>query len=112
VCGVVEPRHDRGLDIRVLNLSYGTNSAQSAEVDPLSYAVEQAWKRGIVVVAAAGNSGYQVGGGAPGVADPAYNPFVIAVGGSDSMGTPALSDDTVGAYSGSARCGPGKRPAL
>jgi serine protease AprX len=93
---VVEHRHDRGLDIRVLNLSYGTNSAQSAEVDPLSYAVEQAWKRGIVVVAAAGNSGYQVGGGAPGVADPAYNPFVIAAGGSDSIGTPALADDTVG----------------
>ena len=107
---VVEHRHDRGLDIRVLNLSYGTNSAQSAEVDPLSYAVEQAWKRGIVVVAAAGNSGYQVGGGAPGVADPAYNPFVIAAGGSDSMGTPALTDDTVGAYSASARCGPCKRP--
>ena len=107
---VVEHRHDRGLDIRVLNLSYGTNSAQSAEVDPLSYAVEQAWKRGIVVVAAAGNSGYQVGGGAPGVADPAYNPFVIAAGGSDSMGTPALADDTVGAYSASARCGPCKRP--
>jgi len=107
---VVEHRHDNGLDIRVLNLSYGTNSAQSAEVDPLSYAVEQAWKRGIVVVAAAGNSGYQVGGGAPGVADPAYNPYVIAAGGSDSMGTPQLSDDTVGSYSASARCGPCKRP--
>jgi serine protease AprX len=107
---VVEHRQDNGLDIRVLNLSYGTNSAQSAEVDPLSYAVEQAWKRGIVVVAAAGNSGYQVGGGAPGVADPAYNPFVIAAGGSDSTGTPAISDDTVGAYSASARCGPCKRP--
>ena len=107
---VVEHRHDDGLDIRVLNLSYGTNSAQSAEVDPLSYAVEQAWKRGIVVVAAAGNSGYQVGGGAPGVADPAYNPYVIAAGGSDSMGTPTLSDDTVGSYSASARCGPCKRP--
>jgi serine protease AprX len=107
---VVEHRHDHGLDIRVLNLSYGTNSAQSAEVDPLSYAVEQAWKRGIVVVAAAGNSGYQVGGGAPGVADPAYNPYVIAAGGSDSMGTATISDDTVGAYSASARCGPCKRP--
>jgi len=109
---VVEHRHDYGLDIRVLNLSYGTNSAQSAEVDPLSYAVEQAWQRGIVVVAAAGNSGYQVGGGAPGVADPAYNPYVIAAGGSDSMGTPTLSDDTVGAYSASARCVPCKRPDL
>ncbi len=108
---VVQHRNDNGLNIRVINLSYGTNSTQNSDVDPLSYAVEQAWANGIVVVAAAGNSGYQVGGGAPGIADPAYNPFVIAVGGSDSMATPALTDDTVGAYSASARCNaPCKRP--
>lgn len=108
---VIQHRNDNGLNIRVINLSYGTNSTQNSDVDPLSYAVEQAWQRGIVVVAAAGNSGYQVGGGSPGIADPAYNPFVIAVGGSDSMGTAALADDTVGAYSASARCNaPCKRP--
>jgi serine protease AprX len=107
---VVQHRSDNGLDIRVINLSYGTNSTQSADVDPLSYAVEQAWANGIVVVAAAGNSGYQVGGGAPGIADPAYNPFVIAAGASDSMGTAALADDTVAAFSASARCNHCKRP--
>ena len=107
---VVQHKNDNGLNIRVLNLSYGTNSTQSSDVDPLSFAVEQAWDNGIVVVAAAGNSGYQVGGGAPGIANPAYNPFVIAVGGSDSMGTAALADDEVGAYSASARCDPCKRP--
>jgi serine protease AprX len=108
---VVQHKSDNGLNIRVINISYGTNSTQDSYVDPLSYAVEQAWKKGIVVVAAAGNSGYQVGGGAPGIADPAYNPFVIAVGGSDSMGTPTLADDAVGAYSASARCNaPCKRP--
>ena len=46
-------------------------------VDPLAYAAEQAWKKGIVVVAAAGNTGYQRGNGAPGLADPAYDPYVI-----------------------------------
>jgi serine protease AprX len=108
---VVEHRSDNGLNIRVLALAYGTNSTQDPYVDPLSYAVEQAWKSGIVVVAAGGNSGYQVGGGSPGIADPAYNPFVIAVGGSDSMGTPVVADDTVGDYSASARCNaPCKRP--
>ena len=60
---VVQHKNDNGLNIRVINLSYGTNSTQNSRVDPLSYAVEQAWKKGIVVVAAAGNSGYQVGGG-------------------------------------------------
>jgi serine protease AprX len=108
---VVQHADDPGLNIRVLNLSYGTNSTQAAGVDPLAYAVEQAWKRGIVVVAAAGNTGYQRGNGAPGLADPAYNPYVIAVGGSDSMGTAVTNDDRVGAYSASsAGCGGCKNP--
>jgi serine protease AprX len=103
---VVDNKTANGLNIRVLSLSYGTNSRQTAGVDPLSFAVERAWKRGIVVVAAAGNSGYQRGNNAPGLANPAYNPFVIAVGGYDSMGTALPNDDQMGAYSASsAGCG-------
>jgi len=98
---VVQHKNDNGMNIRVLNLSYGTNSTQDSGSDPLSYAAEQAWKAGIVVVAAAGNTGYQTGAGAPGLADPAYNPYVLAVGGYDTMGTASTSDDTVGAYSAS-----------
>ncbi len=72
----------------------------------MAYAVEQAWKAGIVVVAAAGNTGYQRGHGAPGLADPAYNPTVIGVGGYDTKGTASTADDTVGHYSASsAGCG-------
>jgi serine protease AprX len=96
---VIQHRYDNGMNIRVISLSYGTNSLQSSSVDPLSFAVEQAWKKGIVVVAAAGNSGFQQGHGAVGLSNPAYNPYVIAVGGSDSMGTATLADDTVGPYS-------------
>ena len=108
---VVQHAHDPGLNIRVISLSYGTNSTQKALVDPLAYAVGQAWKSGIVVVAAAGNTGYQRGNGAPGLADPAYNPHVIAVGGSDSMGTQTIKDDRVGAYSASSTgCGSCKNP--
>ena len=102
---VVQHAHDPGLNIRVINLSYGTNSTQAYGVDPLAYAAEQAWKHGIVVVAAAGNTGYQRGHGAPGLADPAYDPYVIAVGASDSMGTQATSDDDVATYSASSSCG-------
>ena len=43
---VVQHRNDNGMNIRVLNLSYGTNSTQPYAVDPLAYAVEQAWKAG------------------------------------------------------------------
>jgi serine protease AprX len=108
---VVQHRNDDGLNIRVINLSYGTNSLQDYTVDPLAYAAEQAWKKGIVVVAAAGNSGYQRGKHAPGLADPAYNPFVIAVGGYDAMGTSASNDDTMGPYSASsAGCGGCRAP--
>jgi serine protease AprX len=107
----VQHAHDPGLNIRVINLSYGTNSTQLYGVDPLAYAVEQAWKQGIVVVAAAGNTGYQRGNSAPGLADPGYDPFVIAAGASDSMGTGPTHDDRVGTFSASsAGCGSCKNP--
>jgi serine protease AprX len=102
---VVQHAHDPGMNIRVLNLSYGTNSTQAYGVDPLAYAVEQAWKHGIVVVAAAGNAGYTKGAGSPCMADPAYDPFAIAVGGTDSMGTPSPKDDKVGSYSSTGAAG-------
>jgi serine protease AprX len=99
---VVQHRNDNGLNIRVLNLSYGTNSTQPYQLDPLAYAVEQAWKAGIVVVAAAGNSGYQRGVSAQGLADPAYDPQILSVGGADTMGTATPWDDQVASYSASA----------
>jgi serine protease AprX len=99
---VVQHRNDNGMNIRVLNLSYGTNSNQSYGVDPLAYAVEQAWKAGIVVVAAAGNSGYQNGASAQGLADPAYDPQILAVGGADTMGTATPWDDQVASFSATA----------
>ena len=102
---VVQHKHDNGLNIRVINLSYGTNSTQDYEIDPLAYAVEQAWKNGILVVAAAGNTGYQRGHGALGLADPAYDPAILAVGGLDAKGTPTTADDVPGSYTASCdRC--------
>jgi subtilisin family serine protease len=103
---VVQHAHDSGFNIRVINLSYGTNALQGYGTDPLAYAVEQAWKHGIVVVAASGNTGYQRGNSAPGLADPAYDPYAIGVGGFDGGGTAAISDDAMGSYSASsAGCG-------
>ena len=97
---VVEHAHDPGLNIRVLNLSYGTNSQQSYTVDPLAYAAEQAWKHGIVVVAAGGNMGFQSHmNNAPALADPAFDPYLIAVGSSDPNGTSTMSDDSVADFS-------------
>ncbi|TME49329.1 MAG: peptidase S8 and S53 subtilisin kexin sedolisin [Chloroflexi bacterium] len=92
---VVQHRDDPGLNIRVLNLSYGTTSQQSYELDPLAFATEVAWQSGIVVVAAAGNQGT----GANGLTDPAYDPYVIAVGAASTNRSDATSDDTVAGFS-------------
>ena len=92
---VVTHRNDAGLNIRVLNLSFGTDSAQDEKLDPLSYAVEAAWRSGIVVVAAVGNDG----AAATRVSMPAANPYVIAVGAADPNGTDSRTDDTVASFS-------------
>ena len=73
---VVQHKDDH--NIRVLNLSFGTDSTQDPRLDPLSFAVEQAWKHGIVVVVASGNDGNN----AP-VRNPANNPYVLTVGAFD-----------------------------
>ena len=72
---VVQNRTAGGLNIRVLNLSYSSPSEQPSAIDPLSKAVENAWKHGIVVVVSAGNDGRR----ARGLRSPATNPYVIAV---------------------------------
>jgi serine protease AprX len=98
---VVQHRRDGDLDIRVLNLSFGTNSTQSYVLDPLSYAVERAWNEGIVVVVAAGNDG-----NAQPLRNPAIDPFVIAVGAVDPVKTKNPSDDVVTSFS---NCGTAAR---
>jgi serine protease AprX len=91
----VQHRNDPGLNIRVINLSYGTDSTQPYGSDPLAAAVEHAWRAGIVVVVAGGNSGSQQ----LSLDDPAIDPYVIAVGADNTNGTPTSLDDTVPAFS-------------
>ena len=67
---IVQHRNSDGLNIRVLNLSFGTDGTQDYQLDPLAYAAEVAWHHGIVVVVAAGNSGF----GTPQLNNPAYDP--------------------------------------
>jgi len=69
-----------GSKVRVVNLSFGTDSVQPYQVDPLVAAAENAWRHGLVVVVSGGNEG----NGSGGLTDPAIDPYVIAVGASDS----------------------------
>jgi serine protease AprX len=82
------------LNIRVLNLSFGTDGTQDYRLDPLAYAAEVAWLHGIVVVVAAGNAGF----GSPQLNDPAYDPYVIAVGADDTKGTDDPKDDAIPSF--------------
>ncbi len=98
---VVQHAHDpqgpdgKALNIRVLNLSFGTDSAQPATIDPLAHAAEVAWRSGIVVVTSAGNAGSTLGR----LTNPAIDPYVLAVGADDTAGTRSTSDDTVADFS-------------
>ena len=49
--------HKDEYNIRVLNLSIGSNPVAPDRLDPIAKAVEAAWKNGIAVVCAAGNEG-------------------------------------------------------
>ena len=89
---VVTHRADPGFNIRVINLAYGTDATQSYLSSPLTHAVESAWRAGIVVVVAAGNSG-------DALAMPATDPFVLTVGAADINDPLQTADDVVAPYS-------------
>jgi serine protease AprX len=85
--------HRAQYGIKVLNLSFGTDSVQAYAVDPLNAAVERAWAAGITVVVSAGNRG-------PGTINkPGDDPFVITVGAADLKQTADRRDDEVAPFS-------------
>ncbi|MCW2585207.1 MAG: Serine protease AprX [Frankiales bacterium] len=84
------------LNIRVLNLSLGTDSNNDHRRDPLNRAVERAWRAGIVVVVAASNRGPA----AQTISKPADDPLVLTVGAVDDHATATSEDDSVPTFSG------------
>ena len=87
--------HQDEYDIRVLNLSFGTDGSQSYLIDPLDYAVEQVWQSGILVIVSAGNRGPSAGT----VNKPGDDPFVVTVGAMYGQDTLDRSDDVVMGFS-------------
>jgi serine protease AprX len=86
--------HDSAYPIKVLNLSYGSGGNPLQWTDPLQLAVEQAWKAGIVVVAAAGNQGNSY----TRLNNPANDQYVLAVGGQNTKGTVSVADDDLSTF--------------
>jgi len=88
--------------IKVINLSLGHPIYESAGKDPLVRAVEAASKAGIVVVAAAGNLGFNAAGGESGyggITSPGNAPSAITVGAVMTKDTTTRADDEVAPYS-------------
>jgi serine protease AprX len=89
--------------IRILNLSLGTDSKESWQVDPFNYAVERAWDAGIVVVVAASNRGPSAGT----ISKPGDDPWVLTVGAVDDRGTAPDADDRLPDFSSRGPTGDG-----
>jgi serine protease AprX len=88
-------QHKEKYNIRVISLSLGSEADIPYKDDPLCQIVEQAWKSGIVVVAAAGNSGPNPGT----IASPGIHPLIITVGATDDHKTTDRADDKVAKFS-------------
>ena len=88
--------HKDRFGIRVVNLSLNSTTAESYTTDPLDAAVEEAWFRGLVVVAAAGNRGAR----ADAVSyAPGNDPYVITAGGVDDGASKKVGDDRLADWS-------------
>jgi serine protease AprX len=87
--------YDPANPIRVINMSYGSGGNPYTWSDPLSFAVQRAWKAGIVVVAAAGNDGNS----SSRLANPAGDLYVIGVAAATTKGTVSTDDDELSTYS-------------
>jgi serine protease AprX len=87
--------------IRVVNLSIGAMVHESSQSDFLTLAAKSAVQAGLIVVAAAGNSGKDSLGRTRygGITAPGNAPWVLTVGAASHMGTIDRSDDTVAAFS-------------
>ena len=83
-------------NIRVLNLSLGSDVQSNYWDDPINQAVMKLWDAGIVVVTSAGNSGHKE----MSVTVPGNNPYIITVGAITDSYTPFdFSDDRVTTFS-------------
>lgn len=81
--------------IKIISMSLGAPASASYREDPLCRAVKNAWKKGLVVCAAAGNEGpVNKTINSPGLA-----PDIITVGALDDKNTVPLKDDSIAYFS-------------
>ncbi len=82
-------------NIKVVNLSLGGTAEQSYQEDPLCLAIEELWRSGVVVCAAAGNEGPAE----KTIGSPAIDQVIITVGASNDFNSIDINDDAVADFS-------------
>lgn len=82
--------------IRIVSLSIGETPSLPPFLDPLVKGVDKLWRKGIVVVVAAGNSGPALNS----ITSPGNSMNVITVGAVDDKRTVDVSDDEIANFSG------------
>ena len=87
--------HYEKYNIRVLSLSLGTEAKRISGIDAMVRAAEALWDKGIVVVAAAGNSGPE----SRTITSPGVSSKIITVGAVDDRRTIDISDDVIADFS-------------
>lgn len=98
---IITHKNDADLNIKVVLLAFATDGDQNYLIDPLAQAAEAAWHAGLVVVVAAGN-----GGNTSPLRNPAFDPYLIAVGAAEGMSTFTEADDVLQSFS---NCGTANR---
>ncbi|TNJ67092.1 peptidase S8 [Paenibacillus hemerocallicola] len=89
-------RNRKKYGIRIVNMSFGSPGFKSCSDDPVCRAAERAWRAGLVVVTAAGNSGPEAGM----IESPGISPLLVTVGAVDDRRTVRQQDDRVAVFSG------------
>lgn len=100
--------HKDEYNIRIFNLSLGAAALLPARLDPLARAAESLWDLGIVVVAAAGNSGPLPHT----ITTPGISPKIITVGAVNDQRTVPQGDDTIAEFSSRGPAGRSPKPDI
>ncbi|MBD2861906.1 S8 family peptidase [Paenibacillus oceani] len=88
-------RHRKKYNIRVVNMSFGSPGVTRCSDDPICRAAERAWRAGLVVVTAGGNSGPDPRT----IESPGISPLLLTVGAVNDRRTIRQADDTVALFS-------------
>lgn len=95
-------------NIKVVSMSLGSDVGITNRDDAMERGVEQLWRQGITIIAAAGNSGPH----SRTITVPGTSPMIVTVGSNDDRRTVSLDDDIVADFSSRGPVGNRPKPDI